>query len=356
MPELEDLFGQREYAVRLDWGPVGAQSSGADVAVVVDVLSFSTSVCVAVERGMSVFPYQWKGPGAEAFAREREAVLAVGRLESSLPDSPSAISLSPAALLAGPTVPRLVLPSPNGSTITTLLAGSGAHVVVGCLRNATAVADLIAAKLGRGDTVAVIAAGERWREDGSPRPALEDHLGAGAVLSALSGLGHRNAMSPEASAAAGLFDVVRPSLNQYMHDCVGARELEAMGFRSDVDVAALLDVSPLVPVLIDGAFQSTSKGEQPRTARSWDRAMRRCDTRGWYVRRRGRVPVQLLGPGMTNSLASLERPGNSNDLALPAAEDSARLGLSEWRRHVCEASMPGGASAGHPRPPWRNGW
>ncbi|WP_181275657.1 hypothetical protein [Brevibacterium oceani] len=72
----------------------------ADLAVVVDVLSFSTSVCVGVERGMRFFPYRWKGPGAEAFARDHDAVLAVGRFESTPPDSPTALSLSPAVLLA----------------------------------------------------------------------------------------------------------------------------------------------------------------------------------------------------------------------------------------------------------------
>src|SRR5699024_6342045 len=104
--------------------------------------------------------------------------------------------------------PRLVLPSPNGSTITANLDESGARVVVGCLRNSAAVAEVIAARLEQGDSVAVVAAGERWRDDDSLRPALEDHLGAGAVLSALVGLGYRDSMSPEASAAADLFDGV----------------------------------------------------------------------------------------------------------------------------------------------------
>ncbi|MDP9822983.1 hypothetical protein [Nocardioides massiliensis] len=55
---MADLFGQGEFGVRLDWGPTGAQATRADVAVVVDVLSFSTPVTVAVERGMRVFPYR----------------------------------------------------------------------------------------------------------------------------------------------------------------------------------------------------------------------------------------------------------------------------------------------------------
>ena len=254
-PDRQAVFGQHRHALRFDWGPVGAQVTGADLAVVVDVLSFSTSVCIAVERGMCVFPYRWKGPEAATFARDNDAVLAVGRLESTLADSPTPFSLSPAALLTAPSVPRLVLPSPNGSTITTILDEAGAQVVVGCFRNAAAVAEVIAARLRLGSSVAVIAAGERWRDDDSLRPALEDHLGAGAVLAALARLGYREAMSPEATAAVDLFDAVKPRLSQSMHECVGARELEAMGFRSDVDVATNWDVSGVVPTLVDGAFR-----------------------------------------------------------------------------------------------------
>lgn len=231
---------------------------GADLAVVVDVLSFSTSVCVAVERGMSVFPYRCKGADAEAFARERDAVLAVGRLEAAALGFRDMLTLSPASLLTGPTVPRLVLPSPNGSTITALLADSAATVVVGCLRNATAVAGWLATRLEQGDSVAIVAAGERWRDDDSLRPALEDHLGAGAILSALSAHGYRGAMSPEASSAADLFDAVRVRLGRVLGDCVGARELDANGFGSDVAVAGSFDVSRVVPVLSDGAFRASS--------------------------------------------------------------------------------------------------
>lgn len=103
---------------------------------------------------MCVFPYRWKGADAAAFARHHDAVLAVSRLESTLSDSRTPLSLSPAALLTAPVVPRLVLPSPNGSTITTILDEAGAQVVVGCFRNAGAVAEVIAARLALGGSVA----------------------------------------------------------------------------------------------------------------------------------------------------------------------------------------------------------
>ncbi|CAN5454117.1 hypothetical protein BH23ACT6_BH23ACT6_00090 [soil metagenome] len=89
----------------------------ADVIAVVDVLSFSTSVCVAVERGMRVFPLRWKDDRARIFAAENDATLAVGRLEGSKDEAPLLPSLSPAQLLICHPSPRIVLPSPNGSHI-----------------------------------------------------------------------------------------------------------------------------------------------------------------------------------------------------------------------------------------------
>jgi len=224
--------------------------------VIVDVLSFSTSVTVAVERGMRVFPYGWKGAQAEEFAAQHDAVLAVGRLEATTDGEVTAPSLSPAALLSCEMIPRLVLPSPNGSTIVAALLDGGSTVAVGCLRNAQAVAEWLVPAVKAGRSVAVIATGERWSYDDSLRPALEDHLGAGAILSALSALGHSDRLSPEASAAAELFDASVVRLSERMHSCVGGRELTSKGFASDVDVAADLNSSRIVPVLQGGAFDA----------------------------------------------------------------------------------------------------
>ncbi|UNX55641.1 2-phosphosulfolactate phosphatase [Georgenia sp. TF02-10] len=254
MSEVANLLGQHHYAVRLDWGPAGARATAADVSVVVDVLSFSTSVCIAVERGMRVYPYPWEGARAEAFAREHDAVLAVGRLEATTSPTVPAPSLSPACLLQCAPASRLVLPSPNGSTIAAALGESGSRVAAGCLRNAGAVAEWLAVRLDRGDSVSVIAAGERWDDDDSLRPALEDHLGAGAILASLARRGYRRSMSPEALAAVDLFQAVQGSLVERMSECVSARELAGKDFRSDVEAAVALNASKAVPVLIDGSF------------------------------------------------------------------------------------------------------
>ena len=112
----------------------------------------------------------------------------------------SRFSLAPSSLVDIPVGLRLVLPSPNGSSLAFQAMSTGAIVVAGCLRNALTVARW-AQSVGR--RITVVPAGERW-PDGSLRPAIEDLLGAGAILTQLNG--HR---SPEANLAAVAFDALR---------------------------------------------------------------------------------------------------------------------------------------------------
>ena len=240
---------QLGHQVRFDWGPTGAAAiaEGADVAVVVDVLSFTTTLCVAVERGMTVLPYRWKDERAAAYAEERDATLAVGRLEArSLPAGRASAASAAMAQVSG--VDRIVLPSPNGSSISFGLADRGCTVVGACLRNRSAVARLLSASLARGETVAVVAAGERWPDD-TLRPAVEDLWGAGAVLALLDA-----DLSAEARLAADAFRAVEDTLSAAVHGCASGLELTAATFGEDVEVAAELDVSDVVPILADGEF------------------------------------------------------------------------------------------------------
>ena len=79
-------------------------------------------------------------------------------------------------------------------------------------------------------------------------------MGAGAILSELVALDHGDGLSPEAWAAAELFDAGLSNLGERIRNCVGGRELTSKGFGSDVDVAADLNASSIVPALVDGAF------------------------------------------------------------------------------------------------------
>ncbi|HEY3734792.1 MAG TPA: 2-phosphosulfolactate phosphatase [Streptosporangiaceae bacterium] len=248
--------GQSQAAVTFDWGLPGAQAAAwpGGALVIVDVLSFSTAVTIAVGRGTMIYPHSWPSPGIEAFAAARDAALAVPRHQAS-PDRPW--SLSPASLLRTPLPRRLVLPSPNGSAIAA--ATSSGRVLAGCLRNATAIARWLEHH-GYGTPrrpAAVIAAGERWPR-GELRPALEDQLGAGAIIAALT---PDKARTAEAAAAEALWNACRHRASEFLSTCVSGQELTQAGYASDVTLAVEHDVQDTVPLLIGSAF---SNDPQPR--------------------------------------------------------------------------------------------
>lgn len=241
---------QAPYGVRLGWGRAGASCLGPSVAalVVVDVLSFTTSVSVVTGRGGAVVPCAWGDTRADALAAELGGVVARGR-SAATADHPW--SLSPAALLAAPVPPVLVLPSPNGSAIS---ARADGPVLAGSLRSARATARWLAdAGLGTPDhPVGLIAAGEQW-PDGSLRPAVEDLLGAGAIAASLV-RGCGMSASPEARVAVAAFEGCADVAAE-LRDCVSGRELAARGFGADVEVAAAVDADAHAAVLRDGAFR-----------------------------------------------------------------------------------------------------
>ena len=193
-----DAWRQRGYGLRFDWGLAGAISVAdqVDVAVVVDVLSFTTTLSVALDGGASVIPSRWRDVRSATLAREHDAVLAVGRSQA----GPGDVSLSPTTLRCGPVPARIVLPSPNGATIAEHV-GTTATLCLGAgLRNAPAVASWLAARHDPvRSTVVVVAAGEQW-PGGALRPAVADLWGAGALIDHLARAGW-STPSPEAATA-----------------------------------------------------------------------------------------------------------------------------------------------------------
>ena len=209
------MFDQSEFEIRCEWGEKGVSqlSPISDVIIIVDVLSFSTSVEVATGRGARIYPYQACDDAARAFAESRNAELAGPRGESRY-------SLSPVSLLEIPAGTELVLPSLNGATLT--LAAGEIPTFAGCLRNCRAVAE---AAVRAGRMISVIPAGERWKDDGSIRFAIEDILGAGAIIDCLKGK-----RSPESEAAVAVFKHSLENRGFTFTNSVSGRELAVSGF------------------------------------------------------------------------------------------------------------------------------
>ncbi|MBD2123637.1 2-phosphosulfolactate phosphatase [Trichocoleus sp. FACHB-262] len=235
-----NFFNQSHFEIRCEWGVRGVEQLApiSDVVIIVDVLSFSTCVEIATSRGAIVFPYLWNHDTAEAFAKSVDAELAGKRGSHSL------YSLSPVSLSQIPCGTRLVLPSPNGSTLS--LATGATPTLAGCLRNSRAVA---LAAMNYGQWIAVIPAGEKW-QDGSLRPCWEDLVGAGAIISQLQG--H---CSPEAEMAVSAYRQAEPNLRCLLEKCGSGQELIGKGFAADVDLAAELNVSEAIATLRDRAYR-----------------------------------------------------------------------------------------------------
>jgi 2-phosphosulfolactate phosphatase len=203
-----------------------------DVLVIVDVLSFTTSLSIAVAGAATVWPHPWRD-GAEELARELGAAVVRGR------STAEGLTLSPASLVGLEPGMRLVMPSPNGSVIAHSAVQSAIPMVAGSLRNASAVA----AYLSGYSRIGLVPAGERWSDD-SLRPAYEDLVGAGAVAARLGGV-----LSPDAQAAALAYSALRP-----LAECPSGAELVQRGFAEDVRLASEIDADVVVPVLRDGKF------------------------------------------------------------------------------------------------------
>jgi 2-phosphosulfolactate phosphatase len=233
------IFDQSEYDIRCEWGEEGVRRllPLSDVVIVVDVLSFSTSIEIATNQGARVFPYRWKDESVYDYAHSRGAMVADRNSESGF-------HLSPSSLLKLPKKARLVLPSPNGAALS--LLAQDARVIAGCFRNSRAVAEYA---ISKGRRIAVIPAGERWPDD-SLRPCVEDLVGAGAIIRHLPGK-----LSPEALMAVAAFEKLEANLLEHIKGCVSGREKLERGEESDLHLTCALDVSSCVPVLKEGAFR-----------------------------------------------------------------------------------------------------
>lgn len=196
----------------MDWGLEGlVRVAPSDVVIVVDVLRFSSTVARRLDAGETV----------------------------PLDADAHAVSL-------------------NGAALAARAAETGAVVLLGALASASAVARAVLAEQQRRaarTSILVLAAGElASREaDAALRFAVEDLLGAGAVVDALGALGIDHT-SPEAAAACEAFRGLRPAVRHLLTASGSGQELIERGVREEVLAAATVDAAASAPVLRDGVF------------------------------------------------------------------------------------------------------
>ena len=238
-----------------DRGPDGVRGGAerGDILVIVDVLSFSTAVATAIENGGKVYPCSMEDDPCE-MAKRIGGEAAVRR--NDVPDG-GRFSLSPLTYLNIEAGTRIVLSSPNGATCSQCWQ-TVPYLFTGSLVNAEVVGKAVSNILKTGNlNVTVIACGERTMALSGVeriRWAVEDYLGAGAVLSYIS-----HSKSVEAQVCEAGFTDSQKEIREILLECESGRELRAGGFEEDVEYSAQLNVCNAVPVMRDGHFKAANQ-------------------------------------------------------------------------------------------------
>ncbi len=233
------------------------ESVAGSTVVVIDTLRATTTIACAVARGVVV---ETVSSIAEAKRRRGARVLIAGeRGGKKLPgfdlgNSPVDIeaasrgTASPSGRnepsLAGK---RLVLTTTNGTGAIARSAAARA-IYVGALVNASAIARAVA----KDESLVLLCAGR------TTGVALEDLLGAGAIIAALPASCFDEAqLSDGARLSLDLFRRAKKDLHAFLRECESGRNLLRMGAAADVALCAELDRVAVSPRLLRGRFSPT---------------------------------------------------------------------------------------------------
>ncbi|HUC89010.1 MAG TPA: 2-phosphosulfolactate phosphatase [Candidatus Paceibacterota bacterium] len=163
MKETDNVFNQEPFECKLDWGLNGIKEAvkRKDIIIIVDILSFSTTVTTAIHYGSEIFPFsKTEIEDIDSYAKEINAEVVLGRSEAKLYNKQSLSSLSFNKSCNGK---KFLLPSRNGSTYSKI-AENNDFVFIGSIINARPVAQIVnrIRKFNK-IPVTIISCGERWR-------------------------------------------------------------------------------------------------------------------------------------------------------------------------------------------------
>jgi len=222
--------------------PQEAGSLRGRAVVVIDVIRATTSLLAMLEGGCDEVLIAATLDGARAYRDAHPEVLLAGEERGVAPagfdfgNSPVAFS---DAVLTGR---RVVFATTNG-TRAVHAARDGAPVLLGCLRNRSATAQVAAAAVGeaaRGLTV--VCAGREGRF------SLDDAYTAGAIVDAVAALRGDLPLTDAATAARMLYRSAADPAALFRQTRAGQNAI-AIGLSGDLDYCARADQSTLVPTL-----------------------------------------------------------------------------------------------------------
>jgi 2-phosphosulfolactate phosphatase len=218
----------------------------ADRAVVVfDVLRATTTMTAALAAGVAEIRIFDSLEGARAAAAQVVDPVLCGERNCLRPEG-FTLGNSPGGFVRQLHAGKTVFMSTTNGTRAIVAARGAKLLLVGAIVNAAAVARRLA---GAGLDVILLCAGT----DG--QPAMEDLIGAGAVIDSLAGLGAAELESDLTRLAVRLFRACRTDLRGAMADATGGRNVIAAGLAADVEFAARLDSVEVVGEVREGPLR-----------------------------------------------------------------------------------------------------
>lgn len=217
------------------------------VIIVIDQIRASTTITTALDLGCSELLLAGDVETARRLGREDGRLLA-GEQQGIKPDdfdfdnSPSELSR---ADIRGR---NLVLCTTNGTAVVSHLRTAD-HLLIGCLRNARAVAAAALRLAGETGSILVVCGGSEGMF------VLDDTVAAGVIVGRIgelaAGAGRAVRLS-DAATAAVMVHRSFPSLLAAMTDSDGGRTLVRIGAPDDIAFCAEEDASETVPFLVRG--------------------------------------------------------------------------------------------------------
>lgn len=207
--------------------------------VVFDVLRATTTITTALSLGAGeVRAFETLDLARDAASGHDESRLLCGEREAVKPEGFD-MGNSPRQFTIQNCGNRVVLLATTNGTKAIASAKSAGKLLIGALVNASAVAKALALL---GQPVTLLCAGT----DGDV--AMEDAIGAGAVIEELAALRYLNLLSDAAVLSRALFAANRQRLAGALRETRGGKNLVAAGLSEDIDFAARLNRLALVGV------------------------------------------------------------------------------------------------------------
>ncbi len=206
------------------------------VVVVFDVLRATTTMTAALAAGVGEIRIFDSIDAARSAAQQTVGAILCGERNCLAPPGFD-LGNSPGVFKPSAHGGKTLFMATTNGTRAVLAGAQGKQALIGALVNAAAVAQ----RLGSlAPDVTLLCAGT----DG--QPAMEDLLGAGAVIDALWAQTELELENDSARMAQRLFRACRADLPAALADSAGGKNVSAAGLAADIDLASRLDSIPIV--------------------------------------------------------------------------------------------------------------